>query len=78
MDQQHSEAVMSDAATKVGDAVGDLAARSDRSDAPSWQKNCGGYWASRRDGVVAKPSSSKSNDRLKPSVKLRGSYDLSV
>ena len=28
MDQQHNEAVMSDAATKVGDAVGDLAARS--------------------------------------------------
>ena len=30
MDQQHNEAVMSDAATKVGDTVGDLAARSEK------------------------------------------------
>ena len=30
MDQQHTEAIMSDAATKVGDTVGDLAARSEK------------------------------------------------
>ena len=30
MDQQHTEAVMSDAATKVGDTVGNLAARSEK------------------------------------------------
>ena len=30
MDQQHNQAVMSDAATKVGDTVGDLAARSEK------------------------------------------------